>query len=293
MITPGYLALHSQGRHGGRDVALLDVCQDYALHLLNNHGIFEYGVVLKGGTSLRKFRAGNAGRFSTDLDFTTPDHETAELVIDMLDGQEIYGIQINVLDREALRARLEFKTTLGTPAVPAKLELSPRPLWLKTVVTEPISLPVHKGYEFTPSALLVPAMEESIAEKLAAWSRRRKMRDLYDLFWYGQQMFNERLVRRVFTLKVWHDVVREGLGEGPLNPTSILKECNTRKIIQEDIGLLTYPVEPKRWLSNIQQRFQFIADLDPVEQRLTACSPREKQLVKDCLLQLQNEVAKV
>jgi hypothetical protein len=34
MITEGYLALHYQGRRGGRDVALLDVAQDYALKLL-------------------------------------------------------------------------------------------------------------------------------------------------------------------------------------------------------------------------------------------------------------------
>lgn len=31
MITEGYLQQHSLGRKGGRDVALLDVVQDYAL----------------------------------------------------------------------------------------------------------------------------------------------------------------------------------------------------------------------------------------------------------------------
>ena len=82
MITAGYLALHSQGRRGGSDVALLDVCQDYALKFLHDHDIFDFGVVLKGGTALRKFRAGSAGRFSTDLDFATPDVETADLLID-------------------------------------------------------------------------------------------------------------------------------------------------------------------------------------------------------------------
>jgi hypothetical protein len=65
-----------------RDPALLDVAQDYALNYLHNQGAFELGIVLKGGTSLRKLRAGNAGRFSTDLDFATPDMETAELLLD-------------------------------------------------------------------------------------------------------------------------------------------------------------------------------------------------------------------
>jgi hypothetical protein len=78
MITQGYLARHFQGRSGMRDPALLDVAQDYALKYLHDQGAFELGIVLKGGTSLRKLRAGNAGRFSTDLDFATPDMETAE-----------------------------------------------------------------------------------------------------------------------------------------------------------------------------------------------------------------------
>lgn len=50
--------------------------------LLEQEGALEYGIVLEGGTSLRKLRAGNAGRFSTDLDFATPDVDTANFVID-------------------------------------------------------------------------------------------------------------------------------------------------------------------------------------------------------------------
>lgn len=56
MITEGYLARHYQGRRGGRDVALLDVAQDYALRLLFDAGLFELGLTFKGGTALRKYR---------------------------------------------------------------------------------------------------------------------------------------------------------------------------------------------------------------------------------------------
>jgi predicted nucleotidyltransferase component of viral defense system len=66
MITQGYLSRHFQGKSGMADAALLDVAQDYALKFLHDQGIFELGAVLKGGTSLRKLRAGNAGRFSTE-----------------------------------------------------------------------------------------------------------------------------------------------------------------------------------------------------------------------------------
>ena len=68
-ITEGHLARHYQGRRGGRGPALLDIAQDHALALLHAAGLFQRGLVFKGGTSLRKFRAGAAGRFSTDLDF--------------------------------------------------------------------------------------------------------------------------------------------------------------------------------------------------------------------------------
>ena len=51
-----------------------------------------------------------------------------------------------------------------------------------------------------------------MAEKLAAWRRRQKIRDLYDLFLFGQGSLNESLIRRLLVLKVWHDVVDDGLG---------------------------------------------------------------------------------
>lgn len=48
----------------------------------NDTGIFELGAVLKGRTSLRELRAGNAGRFSTNLDFATSDVDAGELQLD-------------------------------------------------------------------------------------------------------------------------------------------------------------------------------------------------------------------
>lgn len=90
MITQGYLTRHFQGKSGMADAAMLDVAQDYALEYLHQQGLFELGAVLKGGTALRKLRVGNAGRFSTDLDFSAPDVETAEILLDAIDGAEIF-----------------------------------------------------------------------------------------------------------------------------------------------------------------------------------------------------------
>lgn len=73
MITEGYLVRHYQGAPGARGAAQLDVAQDRLLMHLHAEGLFDQGLVFKGGIALRKFRAGNLGRFSTDLDFSAPD----------------------------------------------------------------------------------------------------------------------------------------------------------------------------------------------------------------------------
>jgi hypothetical protein len=259
--------------------ALLDVVQDYALQFLYEQGVFDLGVVLKGGTSLRKFRAGNAGRFSTDLDFVTPDADTGELLLDTLDGGEIEGVTFRILDRTALRGKLDIESPLGPPDIPAKIEITPRKLWLPCEALAPIALPVHRGYEFRLPTLPAPAFEEVLAEKLAAWRRRRKIRDLYDLYWFGQGPFNEVLVRRVLVLKVWHDVVDDGLGLGPFDGSVIVEDFDVDRLPKEDIGLLAQPVEPRRWLEIVRARYKFVAKLDTLEREVARCNPGDRKLV--------------
>jgi hypothetical protein len=276
MITQGYLARHFLGRSGMSDSALLDVAQDYALKLLHDDGIFELGVVLKGGTSLRKLRAGNAGRFSTDLDFAAPDADTAEFLLDTIDGAELFDVRFTLTDRETLRAKLVVETPLGQPRIPARIEISPRGLWLPTELTTPVVLPVHAGYEFTLPAIPAPALEESLAEKLAAWRRRRKIRDLYDLDLFGRGGLNEPLIRRLLVLKIWHDVVDDGLGTKPFDPAVIVEYFDPRRLPPEDIGLLTQPVEPVKWLASVRARYAFLTLLDEVEQRIARCNPDDR-----------------
>jgi predicted nucleotidyltransferase component of viral defense system len=108
-----------------------------------------------------------------------------------------------------------------------------RRLWLPTEPAAPIALAVHAGYEFTPPAIPAPALEESLAEKLAAWRRRRKLGDLYDLDLFGHGALNETLIRRLLVLKVWHDVVDDGLGQRPSiparsSPTWTRNRCHRR-----------------------------------------------------------------
>jgi predicted nucleotidyltransferase component of viral defense system len=276
MITQGYLARHFRGRRGMADPALLDVAQDYALKFLHDEGIFELGVVLKGGTSLRKLRAGNAGRFSTDLDFATPDIDTAELLLDTLDGAELFDVRFSLDERETLRAKLIVDTPLGQPQIPARIELSQRALWLPTRLTTPVAVPVHAGYEFDLPAIPTPALEESLSETLSAWRRRRKLRDLYDLDVFGRRALDEPLIRRLLVLKVWHDVVNDGLGARPFDPAEIVADIGARSLPSEDIGLLTQPVDPVAWLRSVRARYGFVVDLNETEQRVARCNPGDR-----------------
>ncbi len=280
MITEGYLARHHMGRSGMKGPALLDVAQDYALQHLFQQGVFDLGIVLKGGTSLRKFRAGNAGRFSTDLDFAAPDADAGEHLLDALDDATIDGVTFRVANRTSLRGTLEIDTPLGRPNIPAKVEITPRPLWLPPEYLLPVALPVHNGYEFAMPALPAPAFEEALAEKLAAWRRRRKIRDLYDLYWFGQSQFDEALVRRILVLKVWHDVVTDGLGTAPFDGLEIVQDFDADRLPSEDIGLLTQPVEPNRWLASVRARYAFVAHPDPTEVEIARCTPADRWTVQ-------------
>lgn len=286
MITEGFLARHHMGRSGMAAPALLDVAQDYALHYLHQQGIFDFGVVLKGGTSLRKLRAGNAGRFSTDLDFAAPDIDTAELILDILDGATVHDVAFRVSDRSSMRGKLEIDTPLGRPDIAARIEATTRPVWLPPEELVPVALAVHDGYEFDLPAIPTPAVEESIAEKLAAWRRRAKIRDLYDLYWFGGTAFDEALTRRLLVLKAWHDTVDDELGTAPLKPAEMLANLDARRMPPEDIGLLTQPVDPQRWLDHMTKRFSFITALDETEERLAACSPRDRSLAAQAVAEL-------
>ncbi|MDQ3784071.1 MAG: nucleotidyl transferase AbiEii/AbiGii toxin family protein [Actinomycetota bacterium] len=212
MINEGYLARHYQGRKGGRDVALLDVAQDYALKLLFDAALFELGLTFKGGTALRKYRAGSAGRFSTDLDFAVEDPDLGEMVMETLDGGELYDVAFSVeVVTPGRRGRLQVETPLGSPQIDAKLDIGRRGVWLTPEVRNPVSLPVHRGYEFEPVSLPLMTLEETLAEKLAAFRRRALARDLYDLAWFGQGVFDPKLLRRLTYLKVFIDVVEDNL----------------------------------------------------------------------------------
>lgn len=277
MITEGYLARHYQGRRGGRDPALLDVAQDYALKIVSDAGLLEMGLTLKGGTALRKFRAGTLGRFSTDLDFATNERDLADLLFETLNGAELHRVAFAVeVVTPGVRGRLGVETPLGSPQIESRIEVTPRAPWLAPEHLTPVLMPVHRGYEFDPVPVPVMAHAEALAEKLAAFRRRALVRDLYDLAWFSRGVFDEALVRRVTYLKVCGDVVEHGLGERPFEPSGdVLRDRSTSDFLPEDIGLLAARVDVAAWIATIRGRFAFLAAPTEEEGRWGRCDPRD------------------
>ena len=109
-LSRALVSRQASGRSGAYGAALLDVAQDHLLWLLAEEALFDHGrLIFKGGTSLRKCRLGNSGRFSTDLDFTAPNDDD---VLAACEGDERRGDR-----RVHVRARRgeQRRTPLATP----------------------------------------------------------------------------------------------------------------------------------------------------------------------------------
>jgi len=116
------------------------------------------GLVFKSGTALRKSRAGNSGRFSTDLDFAAFVEDLALTVLQVLDGVEADGFAfaIDNLGDDGRRGDLRVSTPFGQPQLGAKVELARHALSLEPEVLSAVRLPIHDRYDFS----LPPSSDE-------------------------------------------------------------------------------------------------------------------------------------
>lgn len=291
-VTEGHLVRHYQGAKGGRDAALLDIAQDHALFLLHQAGLFEQGLVFKGGTALRKFRAGNSGRFSTDLDFTAPGDDLPLAALEALDGAGLDGFFFAVenLGDDGRRGDLRIETPFGRPNLGAKIELARHRLSLAPEILDPIPLPIHSRYDFTVPSTPAIRTEEAIAEKLARFRRVSLARDLYDLQWYATNgVMDQPLVRHLWVLKVYRDIVADGRGTPPIEPDDILAARTSSDFRSEDIGYLTKPVRIDEWIATVRTRYAFLADLNADERRWAQCNGGDRYEVETTLTTIEKE----
>jgi len=293
-ITEGHLTRHYQGVPKARDAALLDIAQDHALYHLASVGLFQRGLVFKGGTALRKYRAGSTGRFSTDLDFAAHDEILAIDTLSAIENSEVDGFRFRVTDLgdDGRRANLIIETPFGRPNLPAKIELARYALSLPVENLAPIPVPIHRQYDFQVPTLPVVSQEEAIAEKLARFRRVDLARDLYDLAWYAARPFDEPLVRLLWVLKTYRDIVHDKRGHKPITAEQILHDRRDTDFRSEDIGYLTGKVNIVAWMATIQRRFVFLRDMNEQEQRWCECNPRDDYEVTTTLDELANRISK-
>lgn len=297
-LTVGHIARHTPRGAGaqGRDAAIVDIAQDLLLRHLHESSVLD-ALAFKGGTALRKLYAGDAGRFSLDLDFSSttigvdPDDAQIELIA-AIEGVEIGPFRYGVTERRgkwALTYEHPFGGTAGTLA--SKLDLNPPP-WLPPVRRGWRPMRIHERYG-SPGLpeLQVIRLEENVAEKIARLNRTTPARDMYDLRWVMTNTHTTggldlRLVRRLAVLKVWVDArgIRSGDTwwkpghEGPgFDPNRWLRDRSSGEFDDEDIGALAVPIPNVRELSAaLQDHFRFLADLTDEEQVLARAREQDR-----------------
>jgi predicted nucleotidyltransferase component of viral defense system len=286
MITEGFFRRHVQATGGNREVALLDVAQDYILEYLRREGAFDSLLVFKGGTALRKFVFGAAGRFSVDLDFGLRSDDPADvaLILDLLDGAAFAGVAVRLERRRGPAANLRIETTLGPIVEPAAVSIRSHRPWLPAPVRPPLPFEyLDRGLvsDFTRAPLPVLDVREIAAEKIAAFRRRRKARDLYDLEHLGRALqadFDGPGIAALAALKIYFDVVDEGLGPPPASLAEIFAIPARAVSGTEDLGhLRAAETDVPRLLAVCAQRYAALATLEGGYAALaTAGTPRDR-----------------
>ena len=120
------------------------------------------------------------------------------------------------------------------------------------------------------------ALEEQIAEKLARYRRASLARDLYDLAWCAERTFDEPLVRRLWVLKCFFDIVDDRLGDKPVTAADVLDAREESSFASEQIGYLTKPVDVSGWVRAVRSRFGFLEELTVDEATWAAANPGDK-----------------
>lgn len=218
------------------------------------------------------------------------DDTSAALLVELVDGAQVGQFRFGLEELDGTqRMRLMISSPFGEAEVPARLDLGRRSLWLPPESRGFLDTPIHKRYEFDLPRVPVARLEETIADKLARYRRGSLARDLYDLAWVAGRAFDEALVRRVLVLKVWTDVLDDGLGAGPFDPEEILRERSADEFRPEAIGYLTMPVDVPGWIDAVRSRFGFLRDLTEDEIRWARCGKGDEWDVKQAIAGLRNE----
>jgi len=188
-LNPGHIARHTSRYAGaqGKEAAIIDIAQDILLRDLHEKGVLD-NLAFKGGTALRKFYAGRAGRFSLDLDFSIIDlnynkDEVLLNFINAIEGLRIGPFRYTLTERRGKWSINYEYDKINNITLKTKLDIGSPP-WLYPIRRDWIPMPIHKQYGDPPlPKLQTVCLEENIAEKIARLNRLTPARDMYDLVW--------------------------------------------------------------------------------------------------------------
>jgi len=277
MLTQNDVIWHCHDKERvSRDAALIDIAQDHVLSHLHQQGFFARGLVLTGSVALRKYRAGIRARFSPSLEFSTPDGGLAGWALAALSDVDLGGFRVQTEIIDERHAMLRITTPFDWPDVETSVEISADTLRLRPKTLDPIPVEVHWSYGFPMPSLPVICAEEDIVNRLIRFSRSPMPRDLYDLAWYAARPFDEDLVRRLWVLKMYGELRRDGR-EGPIDPDLIFADC---QITGE------MPDSDAAWTVTVKLRYIFLKDMTPNEQRWCLLDPADEPDVTQALASL-------
>ena len=242
------LAAVYRGR--GRNEAYLEFAQEHFLAWMATEGLFagDHPLIFKGGTALRKFRFGLAGRFSTDLDFAAESTDYPEHVLDSLDeGFSFEGVTFHLtdLDRPALKGTWRAQAEgIAGETIDAKLDFSPRPTLYPPERRPRSDIPgVERRFlGFDPVDPPLMTLLENVSEKLARFRRQIIGRDLYDLARLAPELRPHLpALREAVLFKVFFDLVEDGqAGAKPFRAGPEYAGRTAAQVIGfEDLGVLS------------------------------------------------------
>lgn len=259
--------------------------RSYSLH---EAGLFDKGLVFKGGTALRKCRSGTQGRFSTDLDFSVTSSDVIPTVFELIHQHECHGFGFELDDqnpntgRANLRVYPPFQENGKTSHTPlrtsSKLEISPRTMWLATENLRFVESASHIALDHPIPATPIVCLTEAIAEKLARYAREPIVRDLYDLWWYGRNTyFDEQAVRTIWIKKVYLDsVVEKKWKKRKFDPQLIISEEVLKRLRREQIGMYHDDSKVPIWDREFRSRYAFLTRLSEEDQGWAHCNAKDR-----------------
>lgn len=303
---------------GDASLVRLDVLSVYLLEELRQSGILQH-MCFKGGNSLRKIFARRPNRFSRDLDFVDASYHQASdpgitveeyylKMIDRFDAKTYHDIHWRLLPLheddlkgEALHVDVHFfiygrKPEDGWEKIKDNV-LAFQCSFRRPILLPPKSMPLReeswfKQLEFKPADVPVLQLEETIAEKIRAAFQRTNPRDVFDLYDYGQLVFDTGLLRPLAILKCWQD---RGLYTGQHNFNSeeffgkLRADAFNWDILKAQVAKHAW-VDPKKLVDAVRERYSFLSELSETELALCLDRGQKRQDLHDQLWQLCKEM---